>query len=140
MKAFYLFTIIVLGLAFASCDRTEAPEYDSSACEALAVKVERREVLTQEEYAQMIGQNAAILSYLIEKNKAISEMPADSRSEYWRQLLADPEYMERFGYMFTLGSALYQADADGKLDAQNKERYDALDKYNRELAEYSERN
>ena len=48
--------------------------------------------------------------------------------------------MERFGYMFTLGSALYQADADGKLDAENKKRYDALDKYNRELAEYSERN
>lgn len=140
MKAFYLFTIIILGIAFAACDRDDAPEYDSSACEALAVKVERREALTQEEYARMIGQNAAILSYLIDKNKAISEIPADSRAEYCRQLLADPEYMERFGYMFTLGSALYQADADGKLDARNKERYDALDKYNRELAEYSERN
>ena len=127
MKAIYLFTIILLGLAMSACG------FDDEA-------VERREAISQEEYRDMIGQNEAILCYLIEKSREIAEEPSDQRNDSWRNLLADPDYMERFGYMFTLGSALYQADADGKLDAENKKRYDALDKYNRELAEYSERN
>ena len=55
-------------------------------------------------------------------------------------MLADPEYMERFSFMFTLGSALYQADADGRLDENNRGLYKKLDRYNQELAEYSERN
>ena len=133
MKAIYLFTIILLGLAMSACGfDDEAAEYDSETCAALAVKVERREAISQEEYRDMIGQN--------EESREIAEEPSDQRNDSWRNLLADPDYMERFGYMFTLGSALYQADADGKLDAENKKRYDALDKYNRELAEYSERN
>lgn len=141
MKAIYLFSIILLGLAMSACGfDDEAAEYDSDTCAALAVKVERREAISQEEYRDMIGQNEAILCYLIEKSREIAEEPSDQRNDSWRNLLADPDYMERFGYMFTLGSALYQADADGKLDAENKKRYDALDKYNRELAEYSERN
>lgn len=141
MKAIYLFTIILLGLAAYACGNDEATaQYDSETCEALAVKVERREAISQEEYCEMIGQNEAILRYLIEKSREIAEEPSENRNDSWRTLLADPEYMERFSYMFTLGSALYQADADGKLDEANKKRYDALDKYNRELAEYSERN
>lgn len=141
MKAIYLFSIILLGLAMSACGLDgEVAQYDSDTCAALAVKVERRDAISQEEYRDMIGQNEAILCYLIEKSREIAEEPSDRRNESWRNLLADPEYMERFSYMFTLGSALYQADAEGKLDADNKKRYDALDKYNRELAEYSERN
>ena len=125
MKAIYLFTIILLGLAMSACGfEDEAAEYDSETCAALAVKVERREAISQEEYRDMIGQNEAILCYLIEKSREIAEEPSDQRNDSWRNLLADPDYMERFGYMFTLGSALYQADADGKLDAENKKRYE----------------
>ena len=34
----------------------------------------------------------------------------------------------------------YQADADGRLDNDNKKRYDDLDRYNRQLADYSDCN
>ena len=87
----------------------------------------------------MIGQNEAILQYLIEQSKKIADEPQDERNGSWRTLLADPDYMERFSYMFTLGSALYQADVDGCLDSRNKELYHKLDKYNQELADYSDR-
>ncbi len=65
-------------------------------CEELAVKIERRDSLSQKDYRAMIAQNEAILIYLIEQSKKISEEPAPDRSGSWRQLLADPEYMERF--------------------------------------------
>ena len=41
--------------------------------------------------------------------------------------------------MFTLGSALYQADINGKLDKDNAEAYEALDEYNSKLADYTDR-
>lgn len=141
MKVFYLVTLIIISTLLASCGRTEAEvDYNSEVCETLSVKVERREPLSQEEYSLMIGQNAAILRYLIEENKKIAGLDADERNDAWRNLLADPDYMERFGYLFTLGSALYQADAEGKLDEHNRQLYAGLDEYNRRLAEYSERN
>lgn len=141
MKVFYLVTLIIISTLLASCGRTEAEvDYNSEVCEDLSVKVERREPLSQEEYSRMIGQNAAILRYLIEENRKIADLDADERNDAWRNLLADPDYMERFGYLFTLGSALYQADADGKLDEHNRQLYAGLDEYNRRLAEYSERN
>lgn len=122
----------------ASCS---APaHYDSEECERLAVKIERRDSLSQKDYSAMIKQNEAILVYLIDQSKKIAEEPADDRSGSWRTLLADPDYLERFGYMFTIGSALYQADADGRLDSDNKKRYDDLDRYNRQLADYSDCN
>ena len=97
MKAIYLFIIILLGLAAYACGNDEATaQYDSETCEALAVKVERREAISQEEYCEMIGQNEAILRYLIEKSREIAEEPSENRNDSWRTLLADPEYMERF--------------------------------------------
>jgi len=41
---------------------------------------------------------------------------------------------------FALGSALYQAEVDGRLDEKNTKLYKKLDRYNQELVEYSERN
>ena len=120
-------------------DNVERP-YDSDLCESLAIIIERRDSISQAQYSEMIGQNAAILHYIIDRTTEISEQPGDEQSGSWRQLLADPEYLERFGYMFTLGSALYQADAEGRLDKDNQRRYKALDEYNRQLAEYSDRN
>ena len=141
MKPIHALATLLLALMLASCSGSgvEAP-YDSDTCERLAVKIENRDSLTQAEYQEMIGQNAAILHYLVDKSKEISEEPQGDRSGSWRELLADPEYLERFSYMFTLGSALYQAAAEGLLDKKNKERYASLDKYNQELADYSERN
>ena len=53
--------------------------------------------------------------------------------------VAEPEYLERFGYMFTLGSALYQAEIRGRLNEDNAEAYGALDDYNSLLADYTDR-
>lgn len=135
---------IALGMALLCAIATScthrAPEYDGSLCEELAVKIERRDSLSQDDYRAMLGQNEAILRYLIEQSRSIAEEPQADRNGSWRQLLADPDYMERFGYMFTIGSALYQADAEGRLDKDNKKLYDGLDRYNQELAEYSDRN
>lgn len=139
MKITRAFILIFALLCLASsCSRPAS--YDSELCEELAVKIERRDSLSQKDYRAMIAQNEAILIYLIEQSKKISEEPAPDRSGSWRQLLADPEYMERFSNMFTLGSALYQADAEGRLDSENKKLYDRLDRYNRDLADYSDRN
>ena len=135
----FAFAAVLLVGALAGCTG-HSVKYDGAVCEDLAVKIERRDSLSQDDYRAMIGQNEAILQYLIEQSKTIAEEPQDDRSRSWRQLLADPDYMERFGYMFTLGSALYQADADGLLDKDNKKLYDALDRYNKELADYSDRN
>ena len=130
---------MLTALVLWSCSGREVDStYNSETCEQLSIRIERRDSLSQEDYTRMIGQNEAILKYLVEKSKAISQEPSDNRTGSWRQLLADPEYLERFGYMFTLGSALYQADADGRLDKENKRLYAELDRYNAELAEYSD--
>ncbi len=136
------FSVLAAALAlFASCSGggIEQP-YNSETCEQLAIKIERRDSLTQQEYTDMIGQNAAILHYLADQSKSIADQPSGERNGSWRSLLADPEYMERFSYMFTLGSALYQADAEGRLDKDNRKRYKELDAYNQRLAEYSDQN
>ena len=142
MKPVYSLALLVLIFLATACssDVVDSASYDSDVCEELAVKIERRDSITQSEYQQMIGQNGAILRYLIEKSREIADEPQGDRTNSWRDLLADPEYMERFSYMFTLGSALYQADAGGRLDKSNSELYKKLDRYNQELAEYSERN
>ena len=141
MKPTRTFVGLVLALLFAACsgggiDAT----YSSEKCEELALKIERRDSLSQKEYAEMIGQNAAILKYLVEKTREISEEPQSDHLSSWRQLLAEPEYEERFSYMFTIGSALYQADIEGRLNDRNKKAYASLDQYNQELAVLSERN
>lgn len=88
----------------------------------------------------MIAQNEDILKYIIERSRDISEMPDSVRSGAWRDLLSDPEYLERFSYMFTLGSTLYQADVDGLLDEDNAKHYAELDRYNEDLVAITDRN
>ena len=113
--------------------------YDSDVCNELATKIDSRQPLTQQDYASMIAQNEDILKYIIERSRTISEMPDSVRSGAWRDLLADPEYLERFSYMFTIGSSLYQADADGLLDKENADHYAELDRYNADLAAITDR-
>lgn len=141
MRPIHTFAIILLLSLLTACSgRSVDAEYNADVCEELSIKIERRDSLSQEEYTRMIGQNEAILRYLVEQSKAIAEEPSGNRNGSWRQLLADPEYLERFGYMFTLGSALYQAEAEGKLDKENSRLYNNLDRYNKELADYSDKN
>lgn len=136
MKQIPAIIISTLLVCLTACHRSAS--YDAEKCRELAVKVERNDSLTQKEYSAMIDQNEAILVYLIERNKEIKDLPREERSKAWREMLAQPEYMERFSYMFTLGSGLYNASVSGKLDDGNKDRYDDLDRYNKELADYSD--
>lgn len=141
MKPSILLSAFAAVLFFAACSGGDWHRaYDSAVCNELAVKIDSRKPLTQEDYASMIAQNEDILKYIIERSRTISEMPDSVRPGAWRDLLADPEYLERFSYMFTLGSTLYQADADGLLDEDNAEHYAELDRYNDDLAAITDRN
>lgn len=137
-----LFFLPVVVMMLVSCGKKEmsVPRgYDADVCAGLAVKIEDRDSMTQHDYAVMISQNEAILQYLIDRTSKICELPDSSRYNAWRVLTAEPEYLERFGYMFTIGSALYQADMSGRLDRDNAEAYASLDDYNAKLADYTDR-
>lgn len=141
MKRILYILILAATPAVFSCSESKriAAEYDSDTCRELAVKVERRDSISQDDYRLMIEQDKAILQYLVNCSKDISEMPDSTRMTAWKALTSEPEYLEKFGYMFTLGSSLYQADNSGRLDEKNTEAYHELDRYNEELAEYSDR-
>lgn len=129
-------------MMLAACGRSNSrieAEYSSDVCDELAVRIDARDSLTQSDYAEMIRQSEAIMAYLVQQSRRISELPDSVRSHAWRELQADPDYLERFGYMFTLGSTLYQADSDGRLDKTNAADFADLDRYNAQLAEYSDR-
>lgn len=131
---------VIFFFALLLCACSKAPRsYDAELCNRLAVKIERSDALSQQDYADMIDQSEQILKYLVRRNATLEDMEPEQRYEAYRELLADPEYMERFGYLFTLGSALYQAEAEGALDSRNAEAYQALDEYNSQFAEISDR-
>lgn len=138
MKKILIFLPLLI-LLVAACSSSHHSNYDPELCADLATKIERRDSISQSDYAEMIAQNEAILKYLIERTSAISRQPDSLRYDAWRTLTSEPEYLERFGYMFTLGSALYQADINNCFDRQNKHAYDQLDRYNTELADYTDR-
>ena len=141
MKPCIILTAVVALTIAVSCGGSGLHEpFDSETSYALAVKIDSRQPLSQEDYAVMIAQNEDILKYIIERSREISELPDSVRPGAWHDLLADPEYLERFSYMFTLGSTLYQADIDGLLDDRNARSYAELDKYNADLAAISDRN
>lgn len=131
--------IMLLPLLAACGGRSVPSDYDSATCTDLSVRIERRDSLTQYDYACIIAQNRAILEYLVERAGDIDGLPDSLRYTAWRELLAEPEYLERFGYMFTLGSALYNADVDGLLDDDNSRAYAELDTFNHRLATLADR-
>ncbi len=135
-----VFAVLLAAVCWSCGDSHYSSDYDADLCKELAVKIDTGASLTQADYTAMIGQNEAILKYLIEKSDKIDHMPDSAHYGAWRILLADPEYMERFSYMFTLGSALYEAHTNNNLDEDNAKLYDGLDKYNEELAAISDRN
>lgn len=139
MKHLPLIIVTLIAATLFACNGDGSTEYDGELCRELSIKIESRDSLTSSDYSEMIAQDEAILRYLVARTKELSELPDSSRCNAWRNLTASPEYLERFGYMFTLGSALYTADRNGTLDSRNANRFKALDKYNEELAAYSDR-
>lgn len=139
MKRFLPLLPALFILVLACCSGGAGAAYDSGLCHDLSIKIESRDSLTSKDYSEMISQDEAILQYLVERTKEISELPDSVRSNAWRNLTANPEYLERFGYMFTLGSALYSAERNGSLDKSNSKKFEALDRYNEDLIRYSER-
>ncbi len=140
MKLYHYILLATAGL-FAGCGGGGSifGGYSSTECERLSIAIERHDSLTQQDYSEMISQSEYILRYLVEKNDAIGDLPEDRRLAELRQLRASPEYMERFGYFFTLGSELYQAETRGLLDESNSRRYAALDEYNTRFSRLADR-
>ncbi len=135
MKHLLYTMLILLAVTAASCGSRTASPYDAAECQRLCVMAERGDSISQQDYAAMIDQSSHILRYIAERNEEVCRLPEDSRCQAERALHADPEYMERFGYMFTLGSTLYKANANGSLDRANREAYQELDRYNQRLAD-----
>ncbi len=94
-------------------------DYDSATCTDLSVRIERRDSLTQYDYACIIAQNRAILGVprgACRRHRRAARQPALHGLARAAGRAGIPG---RFGYMFTLGSALYNADVDGLLDDDN---------------------
>ena len=129
---------LLLAVFTASCGKADK-SFDSELCRSLSLKIENHAPLDNNDYAAMIDQNEAILQYLVERTREIAEMPDSLHESEWRALSADPEYLERFGYMFTIGSALHRAELNNELSSKNESAYASLDHYNQELIEYTDR-
>lgn len=137
-KAFVA-VVVLLILGLSACSGVgESDTYSSEVCETLAIKVERHDSLTQNDYAQMIEQSEQILRHLVDKSHQIKDLTEEERAGKIRWIFADHDCLEQFGYLFTLGTALYQANEAGMLDSANERKYHKLDKYNSELAELIE--
>lgn len=120
-KAITAIAILLSAVCISSC----ATGYDAEICRSLSEKVNRHEKFDQKEYHEMIAQYNDILSYMIAKTEQLSAIPDNfERREKADKLKQDPEYMERFNYMLTLGSVLYRADVNSLLDMDNKLEYD----------------
>lgn len=114
--------------------------YDASECERLTNKIVADEPLSQDDYADMLTQYENILRYLIERTDESLEIKDDfERASHQQALRQDEEFMKRFAYMFTFGSALYMAEVGGELDDSNLERYNKVSEYAEQFAERSER-
>lgn len=113
----------VIAVLCGSCHRG----YDTVTCENISRKIETGRPLGQDDYARMIDQSGHILRYLIDAVDGIRHCPAADRQQAASALRADPEFLERFGYMFTFSSVLYRAHLAGLLDSKNTAGYEALD-------------
>jgi len=135
MNRFILIICMVCGMTLASCSGA----YSASECERLSDKIVCDEKLSQEDYEDMLVQYEAILKYLISKaDKIIEETDKNERSKLRQSIRNDSEYLKRFSYMFTFGSALYQAEVKNELDAKNLNAYKKLDSYVEEFNRRSE--
>ncbi|MDO4319336.1 MAG: hypothetical protein Q4C34_02055 [Bacteroidales bacterium] len=123
MKKVAIICLTVIAMLCASCSK----EYDAERCKQLSFKIETRQELAQQDYADMISQSEHILRYLIDKTADVSTLPAARRSQAEANMRADDDFLERFGYMFTFSSVLYRAHLAGLLDADNTAAYEALD-------------
>lgn len=131
----YLAAILSI-LALTACNGG----YDASECERLTDKIVNEETLSQDDYSDMLTQYESILQYLIDRTDKTNEISDDfERAKEQQALRQDEEFMKRFSYMFTFGSALYMAEVGGELDDSNLERYNKVMEYVDEFTKSSER-
>lgn len=129
---------MLIGALIGACTRVKVDRtYSAEKCEALSVKIERCDSLTQTDYTDMIGQNEAILIYLAKYDNSATEV-AGELSNVWKEQLAAPEFVEKTGFLSTLDASLRQAETEGKLNKTNRKLYKSLNKYNKTLGKYCE--
>ena len=135
MNRILLLLFAVLGLSVSSC----SDGYDAAVCQDLSDKIVREQPLTQDDYADMLDQYEAILKYLISRADDIISIEADGdKDRMRRELRSDEDYLQRFSYMFTFGSVLYQAEVRNELDENNLAAYHDLERYSDEFADRTE--
>ena len=135
MNRIFLCLFLVSGLMMSSCSKG----YDPDLCYRLSDRIMREQPLDQHDYAEMLVQYEAILKYLIDRSDEIIALDSDSEKDRMRrELRADDDYLQRFSYMFTFGSALYQAEVRDDLDEVNLAAYHRLERYCDEFADSSE--
>lgn len=137
-RIYHLLLIAAIILTF-SCKHQEAQnsEYNSEVCNALALKIEQREDVSQDDYRQMIVQYEFILRYFVSCSDYLCELPEDRQELARRELLATPEYIERSAYLYTLGNALLIAEKQGMLNAENSTKLADLDEYNAQIIDFT---
>lgn len=135
MKHFLYLIALVFPFVFMSCN----DGYDRSLCQSLSDKIVCDDSLSQDDYADMLDQYESILKYMIDRaDDIIGTEDEAKRLELSRALRNDEDYLERFGFMFTFGSTLYQADVRNELDDANSATYRSLESYVEEFANRSE--
>lgn len=135
MNRIFLSLFLALGLLVSSCSKG----YDADLCQSLSDKIVREQPLDQHDYAEMLFQYESILKYLISRaDDVIALKNEDDRDALRQSLRNDEDYLQRFSYMFTFGSTLYQAEVRNELDAANLAAYHDLERYCDEFADRSE--
>ncbi len=135
MNRFLLLLAVAVGLSASSCKET----YDQGVCQNLTDKIVCEKSLTQVDYAEMLEQYESILQYLIARaDEVIAESDESAREALMLSMRSDEEYLRRFGYMFTFGSTLYQADVKNELDDDNHATYLRIGHYSDEFAHRTE--
>ena len=126
---------VILGAVPSGCARQG---YSAELCGSFASRGEGREVFTQEDYEAMVDQCHYIVDYLLESTQEIASIgDSAERAQAMRGRLADEDYMQRLGYMFTLSSLLYQADVAGRLGPEVRKDYRDLVAVTEEFAQLS---
>lgn len=135
MKHLLYSIALIFTFVFFSC----SDSYDRSLCQNLSDRIVRDDSLSQKDYADMLDQYESILKYMIDRaDDIIATEDEAERQELSRALRSDEDYLERFGFMFTFGSTLYQADVRNELDDANSAAYRSLESYSDEFARRSE--
>lgn len=121
-------TAAICILALAACSKpAKTVEYDAELCAVLVLKIDNHDVLTNEDYADIIDQSISLTNYYYERIEPIAALADNNDQERaMRELCANPEFVQRTTYLLRFESTLNDASAAGKLQRPKADAYDRL--------------